>query len=308
MLEKRFARLSLETIQLNLGRVCNLSCRHCHHESGPARREAMSSETAEKILAALPSLNVGRLELTGGSPELNPNFDMMVERACELGIDVAVRTNLVVACETGFEYLPEFFRDNRVEVIGSLPCYMEVNVDRQRGVGTFRKSIEVLKTLNSLGYGQPETDLALHLVYNPGGAFLPGAQAALEESFRERLSEYGVRFNALFAMANMPIGRFRTSLNSAGGLDSYRDTLVSTADPENWEAVMCRRLAAVDWDGTLFDCDFNLALRLGMTGGPVKLWDISVDGLVGRKISVGEHCYGCVAGEGSSCRGTLVSV
>lgn len=305
LLKEKLARVSLDTLQLNLGRVCNLSCLHCHHESGPARHEAMSPEIAERVLDSLPSLGIDRIELTGGSPELNQNFDRLVERARELNIEVVVRTNLTVIFEPGYEYLPNFFQRNQVEVIGSLPCYTEENVDRQRGNGTFKKSIKALKILNELGYATPGSGLALHLVYNPGGAFLPSSQAALETAYREHLSAYGVSFNALFAVTNMPIGRFRSDLDNADRLGEYSDSLMATASSANVEAIMCRRLATVDWDGTLYDCDFNLALELGMQGGPVKIWDISASDLIGKQISVGEHCYGCIAGEGSSCRGAL---
>ncbi|MCL5291241.1 MAG: arsenosugar biosynthesis radical SAM protein ArsS [Actinobacteria bacterium] len=298
-------RISLETLQLNLGRVCNLSCWHCHHESGPERREAMSRETAVRIAGALDELPVKRLELTGGSPELNPNFEHLVRSAKELGVSVAVRTNLVVIFEPGCDFLPGFYRENSVEIIGSLPCYIEANVDAQRGRGTFKHSIEALEVLNRMGYGVPGSGLVLNLVYNPGGDALPGDQGALELEYRKHLGAYGVRFDSLYALANMPIGRFKRLLLSRDRYEGYLSMLKSSCNSRNWKSVMCRRMATVDWSGSVYDCDFNLALGLDVPGGPVKIWDIEAGDLAGRPIALGEHCHGCSAGKGSGCLGAL---
>lgn len=305
MIDRGLRRLGLETLQLNLGRVCNLSCWHCHHESGPGRPESMSRETAERVAVAISKLKLSRVELTGGSPELNPNFDYLAVKARDSGARVAVRTNLVVIFEPGCEFLPEFYASYGIEIIASLPCYLEENVDRQRGVGTFKRSIEALRILNGFGYGEPSSGLVLSLVYNPGGAALPGDQEALENAYRERLGEYGIRFNSLYAITNMPIGRFKRALTSSDRLDKYRELLRERANPRNWEAVMCRRTATVGWYGTVYDCDFNLALGLDMLGGPRKVWEVDRRYFEGSPIRLGEHCYGCVAGQGSSCFGAL---
>ncbi len=302
---KVLKRTGLEVLQLNLGRVCNLACWHCHHEAGPGRRESMTRGTAEKTALAISKLRPSKIELTGGSPELNPNFRFLVEEARKAGARVAVRTNLVVFFEPGCDFLPEFCRSNEVEIIASLPCYSEDNVDRQRGSGVFRKSIEALKMLNALGYGDPTSGLILNLVYNPGGAVLPGDQGELERGYRVRLGELGVRFNSLFAMANMPIGRFKKALVKADELEDYGDLLRKSANPQNWKGVMCRRTATVGWDGTLYDCDFNLALKLDIVGGPKKIWEIERREFEGRRVKLGDHCCGCIAGLGSGCFGAL---
>lgn len=302
-------RGALETLQVNLGYRCNQSCLHCHVNAGPTRTEAMSRETVSDVLAFLGVAGVKRLDLTGGAPELNPHFRDLVGRARELGVRVTDRCNLTVLDEPGQEDLAGFLARHEVEVVASLPCYQEDNVDRQRGKGVFERSIRGLRTLNALGYGAPGGRLALNLVYNPQGPSLPPPQAALEADYRRRLAEqHGVRFTALFTLANMPIQRFGSTLVTKGQFNEYMALLRGAHRDENLESVMCRSILSVDWQGRVYDCDFNqmLGLPLGVDGrAGVHLSELIGRDLRGNPIAVRDHCYGCTAGQGSSCGGAL---
>jgi radical SAM/Cys-rich protein len=293
-----------------MGKYCNQACLHCHVEAGPGRKEMMERETVEAVLRFLEASQIPTVDITGGAPELNPHFDYLVESCARLGCHVMDRCNLTVIFEPGKEYLPEFFKRNRVEVICSLPCYTEENVDRQRGDGTFDLSIRGLKLLNELGYGFSGTGLELHLVYNPLGAYLPPPQEKLEQDYKRILQEkFGIVFNRLYCLANMPITRFEKFLKRLGQYDQYLDLLERSFNAATLEAVMCRSLLSVGWEGSLYDCDFNQMLDMALTdagGRPLKIWEISAGQLEGRRIEAGNHCYGCTAGKGSSCGGSLV--
>jgi radical SAM/Cys-rich protein len=298
----------LETLQVNLGYRCNQSCVHCHVNAGPKRREEMSRETAELVLHFLQRRGVGRLDLTGGAPELNAHFRYLVEQARAMGVAVVDRCNLTILEEPGQDDLAEFLARYRVEVVASLPCYLEQNVDRQRGAGVFARSIAGLRRLNALGYGAADGELALSLVYNPQDAVLPPPQCALEQDYRRHLLDrYGVRFTRLLTLANMPIQRFGSLLQSQGRFDAYLGLLRDNHQDANLEAVMCRSLVSVDWQGYLYDCDFNqmLGMKLASDTARAHLRDWLERDLAGRPIRVGEHCYGCTAGQGSSCGGAL---
>lgn len=302
-------RRAVETLQVNLGYTCNQSCVHCHVNAGPNRTEQMSAETVEQVLDLLAAKRIRSLDLTGGAPELNPHFRSLVTRARAAGVHVIDRCNLTVLFERGQEDTAEFLAEQGVEIVASLPCYLEDNVDRQRGAGVFEKSIAALALLNALGYGHlPERPLSL--VYNPQGPSLPPDQKKLERDYRHKLGEeYGIVFTRLLALANMPIARFGSTLVSKGGLADYLALLRSAHQPANLEAVMCRSLMSVDWQGFLYDCDFNqmLGLPLTLEGQPtrVHLRDWLNADLNGNPIAVAEHCWGCTAGQGSSCGGAL---
>ena len=295
-----------------MGKYCNQACIHCHVEAGPGRKEAMTRETVEAILRFLSASKIPTVDITGGAPELNPHFDYLVESCVRLGRRVMDRCNLTVIFEPEKDHLPEFFKANRVEVIASLPCYTEENVDAQRGDGAFQLSIRALQRLNGLGYGDPATGLELHLVYNPLGAYLPPPQDRLERDYKQILKEeYGVVFNRLYCLANMPITRFEKFLKLRGEYDGYVALLESAFNSATLEKVMCRELLSVGWDGLVYDCDFNQMLNLPVVdeevGRPIKISELSSDALNDRRISVGDHCYACTAGAGSSCGGALVS-
>jgi radical SAM/Cys-rich protein len=302
-------RRRLETLQVNLGYKCNQSCLHCHVNAGPTRTEMMSRETLSDVLVFLKMSSVKALDVTGGAPELHPHFRELVARARELGVHVIDRCNLTILEEPGQEDLASFLKDNAVEVTASLPCYTEELVDRQRGKGVYGKSIRGLQRLNALGYGAEGSGLALNLVYNPQGPMLPPAQAALEADYKRVLGEaFGVRFNRLLVMANMPIQRFGSTLISKGQFNDYMALLHRSHRDENLEGVMCRSLLSVDWQGQVYDCDFNqmLDLPLAVPGHPrPQLSDLIGRDLSGNPIAVRDHCYGCTAGQGSSCGGAL---
>ncbi|UFP96103.1 arsenosugar biosynthesis radical SAM (seleno)protein ArsS [Gloeobacter morelensis] len=300
-------RDTLETLQLNLGRYCNLACTHCHVEAGPKRTEMMDPPTARRIAAWLGANRVQNLDLTGGAPELNAQFRFLVETGRAMGLHVMDRCNLTVLFEPGQSDLAEFLAGHRVEVIASLPCYSADNVDQQRGNRVFEQSIAALRQLNQLGYGQPAGGLLLNLVYNPVGAYLPPAQAALEARYRQELSErYGIVFNRLFTITNMPIRRFRHYLQRIGQFDIYNRLLSDNFNASTLAGLMCRTLVSVDWQGRLYDCDFNQMLDLAAPGTPGRfLWEYAAADLIGRPIATGEHCFGCTAGSGSSCGGAL---
>jgi radical SAM/Cys-rich protein len=308
-------RARLETLQVNLGYRCNQSCIHCHVNAGPNRSEQMSRETLADVLAFIGVAGVRRLDLTGGAPELNPHFRELVMRARELGVHVIDRCNLTILEEPGQEGLAEFLAAQRTEIIASLPCYLEENVERQRGKGVFDKSLRALRRLNALGYGAAGSGLELNLVYNPQGPSLPPAQGALEADYKRILGErHGVVFNRLYALANMPIQRFGSTLVSKGQFNSYMALLHGAHREENVAAVMCRTLLSVDWQGYAYDCDFNQMLGLPLVvagrGGEEKARRVHLSELIGRDlagnpVAVRDHCFGCTAGQGSSCGGAL---
>jgi radical SAM/Cys-rich protein len=303
------SRGRLETLQINVGYRCNQSCVHCHVNAGPHRTEEMGREAVEAVLAFLRDSAVRRLDITGGAPELNPHFRHLVVAARQLGVHVMDRCNLTILAEPGHEDLADFLAAQQVEVIASLPCYLEDNVDRQRGKGVFSGSIAALRKLNALGFGRAGTGLVLNLVYNPQGPSLPPAQVRLEDAYRGHLrAEYGVEFNRLFTLANMPIARFGSTLISKGQFNSYMTLLQASYREENLEQVMCRTLLSVDWQGYVYDCDFNQMLELpARFDGKrrMRLGDLVGKDLAGRPIVVADHCFGCTAGQGSSCGGAL---
>ena len=302
-------RARLETLQVNLGYKCNQSCLHCHVNAGPQRTEMMSRETLGDVLVFLEMSGLRKLDVTGGAPELNPGFRTLVSRARGLGAQVIDRCNLTVLMEPGQEDLADFLAGQEVEITASLPCYGEELVDRQRGQGVYERSIAALKRLNALGYGAPAGRLVLNLIYNPQGPTLPPAQEALEADYRKALSErHGIVFNRLYTLANMPIQRFGSTLISKGGFRDYMALLRRAHREENLDGVMCRTLVSVDWQGFLYDCDFNqmLGLPLVLDGRRrIHVTELIGRDLAGNAISVRDHCYGCTAGQGSSCGGAL---
>jgi radical SAM/Cys-rich protein len=306
----RIRRGRLTTLQANLGYRCNQACLHCHVAASPKRTETMTWATMELLLEFAQRQGIRQFDLTGGAPELNPDFRRLVMAARERGIAVIDRCNLSILSEPGQEDLGEFLAVQQVEVVASLPCYLEENVDRQRGDGVYTASIAGLRRLNALGYGRPGTGLSLKLVYNPGGAGLPPEQGALEAAYRRELGErHGIVFDQLYVLANMPIKRFGSDLLAKGDFHRYMATLKGAHRPDNLPGVMCRSLISVGWQGEVFDCDFNqmLGLPLGGSAGPVMLADLLAVDLENRPISVADHCYGCTAGQGSSCGGALAA-
>lgn len=297
----------ISTFQINMGKLCNQSCRHCHVDAGPDRTEVMSKETMELCLEVLRSEKYPIVDITGGSPEMNPHYRWFVKSCAALGCHVKTRTNLTILREDGYEDLPAFLAENMVEVIASLPCYLPDTAERQRGRGTFYNSIEALKELNSLGYGI-DGGPVLNLVYNPCGAFLPPAQQTIEADFRRELKKrYGVTFSNLFTITNMPVGRFLKFLEDSGNLERYTRRLQDVYNPSAATKVMCRHTLSVGWDGSLYDCDFNQMLDLKCDhGAPDHIRYFDGKRLSVRKIVTGLHCYGCTAGAGSSCTGTVV--
>jgi radical SAM/Cys-rich protein len=294
-------------LQVNVGRLCNLTCRHCHVEAGPSRREVMSGETAALCMQVLERTAIPTVDITGGAPELNPSFRWMVERSRALGRQVTARSNLTVLLVASQSDLPRFLADHEVEIVASLPYFTAGPTDAQRGAGVFERSIEAVRRLNALGYGAPDGRLRLHFVYNPAGAYLPPAQLAIEADFRRELGRrHGVVFNSLYTIANMPIGRFLEFLRTSGNYDRYMARLAGAYNPSAAANVMCRTTLSVGWDGTLYDCDFNQMLGLTTDhGAPTRLQDFSLEALARRRIVTGPHCYGCTAGAGSSCRGAV---
>ena len=303
-------RRGVDALQVNLGRYCNLACIHCHVESGPTRTEMMSRETVDAVLAFLARSSIPALDLTGGAPELHPDFDYLVESARAIARHVMDRCNLTVIFEPGKNYLPEFFKRRQVELICSLPCYSEENVDRQRGKGTFELSIRALQRLNELGYGQPDSDLLLNLVYNPVGPHLPPPQEQLEQEYRQKLSaEFGIVFNHLFCLTNMPITRYAKHLRLRNEYDRYKDLLEKNFNAATLDHLMCRNLISIGWDGSVYDCDFNQMLDLALTdtaGQNLNVASLTFETVATRRITIDDHCYACSAGSGSSCGGALV--
>lgn len=298
---------SVETLQVNVGKLCNQACKHCHVDASPARTEIMTRDVAEKIIAAVREFRFQTLDITGGAPELNPSFRYLVTAARSLGAHVIARHNLTVMFEPGQNDLPFFFRDHAVEVVSSLPYFLEQQTDAQRGRGVFEKSIEALRRLNALGYGVEGSGLILNLVYNPVGAFLPPSQGSIESDFkRELLRRHDVSFNHLYTITNMPIKRFLDYLRRSGNEERYLRKLVEAFNPAAVEGLMCRSLLSVDWTGRLYDCDFNQMLELGVAPElPQTISEFNPAKFAQRRIITGTHCFGCTAGAGSSCGGSL---
>jgi radical SAM/Cys-rich protein len=304
-------RRTPDTLQVNLGYLCNQSCLHCHVNAGPTRTELMDAATIDTVLQVLRACRIDTLDLTGGAPEMNPHFRTLVTQARALGVRVIDRCNLTILFEPGHEDLAQFLAEQQVEVTASLPCYSQDNVDRQRGDGVFDKSIAALQKLNALGYGQPDSGLILNLVYNPQGPVLPPAQPALQADYQRELgTQFGIVFNQLYVLANMPIQRFGSTLISKGTFASYVNLLKANFSAANLEGVMCRSLVSVDWQGYLYDCDFNqmlaMPLRLAGSARP-HVRELLQQRLDGLPIAIADHCYGCTAGQGSSCGGALAA-
>jgi radical SAM/Cys-rich protein len=307
----RVTRRRIETLQVNLGYRCNQACLHCHVNASPDRKEMMDRATVDWVLRVLAAREVGTLDVTGGAPELNPHFRHLVRAARGSGAQVIDRCNLTVLNEPGFEDMPEFLAQERVEITASLPCYLQENVERQRGTGVFESSILALRKLNALGYGTGAEGLVLNLVYNPLGPSLPPDQAQLETSYkRELATRHGIVFDQLYTLANMPIARFGSTLVSQGKFAAYMGMLKAAHNPANLETVMCRSLVSVDYRGFLYDCDFNQMLGIPIAGTDrlrPHLRDLLATDLEGTTVAVADHCYGCTAGQGSSCGGALAA-
>ncbi|HMK43435.1 MAG TPA: arsenosugar biosynthesis radical SAM (seleno)protein ArsS [Dissulfurispiraceae bacterium] len=301
------AASGLEILQVNVGYRCNMSCKHCHVGAGPHRTEMMPTETIDHVLSALGRSPIPTLDITGGAPELHPDFRRLATGALAMDRHVMVRCNLTVLFEPGMEWLFDFYGDYDLEIIASLPACLAADLDRVRGEQTFSKSIEALRRLNALGYGTGKAERQLHLVYNPRGAYLPPAQCALEADYKRTLQErHTVAFDRLLTLANMPIGRFGDFLRSSNNYAGYVQRLAAAFNPATLDGVMCRRLISVKWDGTLYDCDFNQVLCLPLDGDcPRHIAEFDYECLKHRAIAVGDHCFGCTAGQGSSCGGAI---
>jgi len=298
---------SIEIFQINLGKMCNMVCKHCHVDAGPDRTEIMTKETLELCLDALRNSEIEKVDLTGGAPEMNPHFKWFVQEVRKLDKHVMVRSNLTILATNKFKNYAQFMADNNVEIISSLPYYKANFTDKQRGEGTFNKSIDSIKKLNKLGYGKDGTGLLLNLVYNPIGAFLPPPQHSLENDYkRELLNNHGLVFNSLFTITNMPINRYLDYLIQSGNYDKYMTKLVSSYNPIAASNVMCKFTLSVSWEGYLYDCDFNQMLEMRVNhGAPTHIKNFNQQKLQGRDIMTGQHCYGCTAGAGSSCGGEI---
>lgn len=295
---------ALDVLQINVGRLCNLACKHCHVEAGPNRTEIMGREVMEACLSVCREQQVKTVDITGGAPEMNPDFQWFVEEVCKICSHVIVRTNLVILLEEGYRHLPKFYADHGIEVVCSLPYYRAKEMDRVRGDGSFDAAIRVLKELNRLGYGREE-GLVLNMVYNPAGAFFPPAQNAMEKEYKARLlADYGIVFNQLFTITNNPTGRFFSFLERSGNLESYMQKLYGSFNKETLGGLMCRYQISVGYDGAVYDCDFNQAAELPVSTKET-IFDMVGKPYVPRKICFGNHCYGCTAGQGSSCGGAV---
>lgn len=305
----KLTRNSVDTLQINLGKLCNQACTHCHVEAGPLRREIMEEATVERIIDLMTKAKktLKTIDLTGGAPEMNPHFKKLVKAARSLKIEVIDRCNLTIFFEEGHTDLPVFLKENKVHIVASLPCYTKDNVDKQRGRGVFDKSIKALQILNDLGYGKEGSDLILDLVYNPGGAFLPGNQLKLENDYKKELKElFNIEFNHLFTITNMPIKRFLDDLDRQGKNQEYMELLLANFNPQAATEVMCKNLVSIGWNGVIYDCDFNQMLEIPLNYKNTNLWDIDhIDHLKNKPIALANHCYGCTAGAGSSCGGAL---
>ncbi|MBD99232.1 MAG: radical SAM protein [Verrucomicrobia bacterium] len=298
-----------EIFQINVGYMCNQVCKHCHVDAGPDRKEIMSKEHLQRCLDIVEASEIPTIDLTGGAPEMNPHFRWFVEQASAIGVkEIIVRSNLtIIRANPKYHDLPDFFKAHGVHVVSSLPYYQSSKTDAQRGDGVFDKSIEALKMLNAVGYGTANSDLQLDLVYNPAGAFLPGDQAALEQEFKRNLKkDFGIEFNQLFTITNLPISRFLDYLIASGNYEEYMDKLVTAFNPAAVQGVMCRNTLSVDWDGFIYDCDFNQMLQMKVDAPSSQhINDFDMASLGRRAILVNQHCYGCTAGAGSSCQGTV---
>ncbi len=300
----------VEIFQMNIGYMCNMTCEHCHVDAGPTRTEIMTKETMQYCLDAIRQSKAHTVDITGGAPEMNPNFKWLIEqiRAISWDIEIIVRSNLTILISNeNYKTYPAFFKKNKLTIIASLPCYTAANTDKQRGDKAFERSIAALKVLNSLGYGAADTALKLHLVYNPGGAALPGDQQGLEKDYKRVLkNDYGLIFNHLYTITNLPISRFLDFLLEEKKFDDYMQLLLDSFNPSAALSVMCRFTLSVSWDGYLYDCDFNQMLALGLEKqAPQHIQSFDLEALLKRSIVVGQHCYGCTAGAGSSCQGTV---
>jgi len=298
----------LDTLQINIGYKCNQTCTHCHVDASPTRTEMMSNQIIKLIPKVIKANNIKMLDITGGAPELHPKFKQLVREVRSLNVEVMDRCNLTILTEPGYENMASFLASNKVQITASLPCYLEDNVDKQRGKGVFEKSILALKKLNSYGYGTNESDLLLNLVYNPSGPQLPPSQKELEDTYRRELQErYGIFFSNLFVLANMPINRYEKYLKIIGKLKEYNNLLKDNHNPGNLKSVMCRTTISVDWKGYLYDCDFNQQLGMKRHGEIKHLDDLllPIVSLKNNPITIGNHCFGCTAGAGSSCGGAL---
>ncbi len=296
----------IEILQLNLGKLCNQVCEHCHVDAGPDRTEIMTKKVLQQCLDVAKNTNIHTVDLTGGAPEMNPNFRWFVAELAQLGKKVIVRSNLTILTYKNYLDIPQFYKENNVTVISSMPCYTKDNVDKQRGNGVFKRSIQALQRLNELGYGKEGTGLELELVFNPGGASLPPEQKALELDYKRELKElFDIEFNRLFTITNLPISRFLDFLLKVDRYEEYMNKLIESYNPIAAENVMCRNTISVGWDGKLFDCDFNQMLKLGVASPCQHIKDYNNEQLKNRNIIVGQHCYGCTAGAGSSCQGSI---
>lgn len=307
VLKRPLSSMEIQRLQVNVGYRCNMACRHCHVSSGPGRTEVMERATIDRVVALLKEHNIRTLDITGGAPELNPHFVYLVRESKQAGCHVIARSNLTIFFEDGFDNLPEFYREHDIEITASLPYYLAGVVDRVRGEGTFAKSIEAIQRLNRLGYGDGRDGRKLNLVYNPAGAFTAPEQKSLEEEYRRRLgSRHGLSFDNLYVFSNMPVGRFRNHLEKTGYLGKYLKNLAQSFNPSTLDGLMCRHLISIGWNGTLYDCDFNQALGLNLCDTRLQhIREFAYDRLVKREIRIGDHCYGCTAGQGSSCTGAI---
>ena len=297
----------IEIFQINIGKMCNQACGHCHVDAGPDRKEIMTRDTMNQCLDVLEHLPVRTVDLTGGAPEMNPEFRWFVQALRSLGKHVMVRCNLtIIVANKKFNDLPEFYRDHHLEVVSSLPFYNAERTDRQRGEGVFQHSIRALQMLNAVGYGKEDSGLILNLVYNPAGAFLPASQEQLERDFKTELKKYyGVEFNKLFCITNMPVSRYLEYLINSGNYDRYMERLVTAFNPSAARNVMCRNTLSIGWDGYMYDCDFNQMLELKVAAKSIHINQFNIAALSAREIRVNQHCYGCTAGTGSSCGGAI---
>ena len=295
----------VETFQVNLGKMCNQVCNHCHVDAGPDRKEIMTRETMEECLTAIAASNCATVDLTGGAPEMNPDFEWLVEQITGLGKKVIVRCNLtIIVANKKYNHLPEFYKKHKIEVISSLPCYTAENTDSQRGKGVFDQSIKALHMLNEVGYGMPDTGLVLNLVFNPSGPNLPGDQMGLEVAYKRELKEqFDIEFNNLYTITNLPISRYLQYLVASENYEVYMEKLVNAFNPSAASNVMCRNTISIGWDGYIYDCDFNQMLDLKVAVKGQHLSDFNLNDITNRNIIVNQHCYGCTAGAGSSCGG-----
>ena len=299
----------IDVLQINMGRRCNLSCRHCHVDAGPQRTEVMSRQVLEKCIEILSSFPISTIDITGGSPEMNPHLEWFIHDAARLNRRLIVRSNLTLLLEEPYRHFMDVFAQNKVEIVTSLPDYLETKSDRQRGAGVFAKVVEAIRELNSRGYGMKGSGLLIDIVHNPVGAYLPGSQAALEHEYHERLlTEQGVYFNQLFCLTNLPVGRYLDYLIESGNFEEYLSALCDSFNPAAVKNIMCRTMLSVGWNGSLYDCDFNQMLDLTVnSGAPASIMDFDMDKLKNREIVINNHCYGCVAGCGSSCQGATTA-